>query len=51
MPDVLLYLMNQSDEQFKRQIQYILEQLNTPSDVADVSQDGREEEEESNGDD
>jgi len=25
MPDVLQYLMEQSDEQFKRQIQYILE--------------------------
>ena len=25
MPDVLQYLMNQSDEQFQRQIQYILE--------------------------
>lgn len=28
MPEVLQYLMEQSDEQFKRQIQYILEQLN-----------------------
>ena len=27
MPDVLQYLMNQSDDQFKKQIQYILEQL------------------------
>ena len=27
MPDVLEYLMSQSDEQFKKQIQYILEQL------------------------
>ena len=29
MPEVLQYLMEQSDEQFKRQIQYILEQLNS----------------------
>ena len=28
MPEVLQYLMNQVDDQFKRQIQYILEQLN-----------------------
>ncbi len=28
MPEVLQYLMQQSDEQFKRQIQYILDQLN-----------------------
>lgn len=27
MPEVLQYLMNQSDDQFKKQIQYILEQL------------------------
>lgn len=32
MPEVLQYLMEQSDEQFKRQIQYILEQLNSNSD-------------------
>jgi len=25
MPDVLQYLMNQSDDQFKKQIQYILD--------------------------
>ncbi len=29
MPEVLQYLMQHSDEQFKRQIQYILDQLNT----------------------
>lgn len=28
MPEVLQYLMEQSDDQFKRQIQYILDQLN-----------------------
>lgn len=32
MPEVLQYLMEQSDEQFKRQIQYILEQLNNNND-------------------
>jgi len=32
MPEVLEYLMNQSDDQFKRQIQYILEQLNNDED-------------------
>ena len=32
MPEVLQYLMEQSDEQFKRQIQYILEQLNSGGD-------------------
>lgn len=32
MPEVLQYLMEQSDEQFKRQIQYILEQLNYNND-------------------
>lgn len=32
MPEVLQYLMEQSDEQFKRQIQYILEQLNSNTD-------------------
>lgn len=35
MPEVLQYLMEQSDEQFKRQIQYILEQLNSKSDEAE----------------
>lgn len=35
MPEVLQYLMEQSDEQFKRQIQYILEQLNSNSDQKD----------------
>ena len=33
MPEVLKYLMTQSDEQFQRQIQYILEQLSTPDEV------------------
>lgn len=37
MPEVLQYLMEQSDEQFKRQIQYILEQLNSN---IDAQQDG-----------
>jgi LisH domain-containing protein ARMC9 len=32
MPEVLQYLMQQSDEQFKRQIQYILDQLNNQGD-------------------
>jgi hypothetical protein len=32
MPEVLQYLMEQSDEQFRRQIQYILEQLNSKND-------------------
>ena len=32
MPEVLQYLMEQSDDQFKRQIQYILEQLNSKND-------------------
>ena len=32
MPEVLQYLMQQSDDQFKRQIQYILDQLNMQSD-------------------
>ncbi len=32
MHEVLQYLMEQSDEQFKRQIQYILEQLNNNND-------------------
>lgn len=31
MPEALQYLMSKSDDQFKRQIQYILEQLNNPS--------------------
>ena len=35
MREVLQYLMNQSDEQFKRQIQYILEQLNNQDDQKD----------------
>jgi hypothetical protein len=35
MPEVLQYLMEQSDEQFKRQIQYILEQLNSNNEVPD----------------
>jgi hypothetical protein len=35
MPEVLQYLMEQSDEQFKRQIQYILEQLNSNNDQSD----------------
>jgi len=33
MQEVLLYLRNQSDEQFKRQIQYILEQLEAQGDT------------------
>ncbi len=32
MPEVLQYLMQQSDDQFKRQIQYILDQLSMQSD-------------------
>ena len=39
MPEVLQYLMEQSDEQFKRQIQYILEQLNS-----DAQQEGDQKE-------
>ena len=35
MPEVLQYLMQQSDEQFKRQIQYILDQLNMAGDAND----------------
>ena len=45
MPEVLQYLMEQSDEQFKRQIQYILEQLNSGeqdgADAADGYNDGQ----------
>ena len=36
MPDVLKYLMEQSDDQFKRQIQYILEQLNNQDEQKDA---------------
>jgi hypothetical protein len=38
MPEVLQYLMQQSDEQFKRQIQYILDQLNMQSDAQEKQQ-------------
>ena len=38
MPEVLQYLMQQSDEQFKRQIQYILDQLNMQGDQLDGQQ-------------
>jgi hypothetical protein len=36
MPEVLQYLMQQSDEQFKRQIQYILDQLNNQGVATDA---------------
>ena len=42
MPEVLQYLMEQSDEQFKRQIQYILEQLNSNNDLKDDDQNKEE---------
>jgi LisH domain-containing protein ARMC9 len=42
MPEVLQYLMQNSDEQFKRQIQYILDQLNMQAD----SNDGQQQQEE-----
>lgn len=32
MPEILQYLMQHSDDQFKRQIQYILDQLNNQDD-------------------
>jgi hypothetical protein len=35
MPEVLQYLMEQSDDAFKRQIQYIIEQLNSNADQDD----------------
>ncbi len=57
MPEILQYLMQQSDEQFKRQIQYILDQLSSqdeksPNDgAADTSSLNPNEQEEQDFDD
>jgi len=49
MPEVLQYLMQQSDEQFKRQIQYILDQLK--GEQADQQQEDFDDEEDDDDDD
>lgn len=51
MQEVLQYLMKQSDEQFKRQIQYILDQLNSEQGEPDALSDADEDEEEYDNDD
>ena len=38
MNDILEYLMQNSDERYRKQIQYILEQLNTDKTVDDDAQ-------------
>lgn len=51
MPEVLQYLMQQSDEQFKRQIQYILDQLNMQGEANDGQQQDEDFDDEEDDDD
>lgn len=46
MEEVLQYLLQQSDEYLGKQIQYILQQLNSPEEDEEVSSEEEEENEE-----